>query len=57
MYMSVAWLSGSKKSTKVNKKVMLRRPAEGMTCYTVCYNLEDYSRKTIKLIIYLDKLV
>lgn len=55
--MSVAWLSGSKKSTKVNKKVMLRRPAEGMTCYTVCYNLEDYSRKTIKLIIYLDKLV
>lgn len=53
MYMSVTWLSGSKKSAKVNKRVMPRRPAKGITCYTVCCNLEDYSRKTMKLIIYL----
>lgn len=57
MYMSVTWLSGSKKSAKVNKRVMPRRTAKGITCYTVCYNLEGYSRKTMILIIYLVKLV
>lgn len=44
-YFSAMVFSGSKQSTRANKGIILRWPAEGMACYTVCCSLEDYTRQ------------